>query len=261
MTRQLTFQDLTVAVLPGGPGLSGGTLKELQALGKQTNVLFVEPEGNGEDWSYEAILARVVDRLQEMPNIILCGHSFGGVLAAEIACNGVLDLKGLILMGAPFSSSARESIRNQFSLHMTPELRAAGEAFSAEPGNETFRKWLYWYRDLYFSPRFIEAGSKMLASDNVEHRAYLGAAKAGADKEHLLPLLKSLRIPKLFLAGEQDQLFCVDVALQEAGNGGFEFRRVKDAGHFMAFEQPNEVLSEIHSFLNTIVAQRNTEGV
>lgn len=237
-----------LALIPGGPGLTTDSLAELKAAFEPTSLIALDPPTASSDWSYHGLFEIALSQLPKNSDVVLCGHSFGGILAAEIALRSS-NVKGLICMASPFSETAWESVGKQYESHLTPELKLVADAFDREPNNENFREWIANYGEMYFTRGHADAGREMLRRSRTNLNAYKGAGEEASKKGHLLKELSALQMPKLYLRGELDKLVTPETAIGEADAGGFVSIEIKGASHFMAFDRPTETIDAIKSFL------------
>ncbi|RYZ91671.1 MAG: alpha/beta hydrolase [Proteobacteria bacterium] len=133
----------------------------------------------------------------------------------------------------------------------------ASELFEREPNNNNFRNWIANYGVLYFASINVGRGKEMLMNCKTNLKAFDDCGAEASQKENVLLDLKSLSIPKLFIAGAADQLVTVESARSEAEAGGFDFVGIENAGHFMMFDEPLKTADVIKKFLN---AKLNYEG-
>lgn len=245
----------TAVLIPGGPGLSSSTLKGFDALAETFDLVLVDPVNprtvsQGSSVSYNELKKNVLAGVVSLPSrpLILLGHSFGGILAADLALTSTLSVSALICVATPFSQEAFGAIGRSFQSHMTDELKLASERFNRDGTSDSFRNWLASYGKLYFA-REIDAGTELILKDDVCVEAFLGARSESAMKGYLLGDLTTSPFAKLFIAGELDILFPLASAKTDAAKGGFDFSSVQKAGHFCALDNPIETVLTIKNFL------------
>ncbi len=256
----MTLKKPLLVLLPGGAGLTCDTLGDIRTEFAGNDLLCIDPPAQLNDWSYGALLEYVVSKLPTDRNLVLLGHSFGGVQAADIAVTNS-NVVGLICMAAPFSKAAFESIGKEFANKMTAEIDRTGKEFDERPSDESLRAWFASYGTLYFHPDRAEAGARMLSSSPVNHKAFIGSKAEVAEKEYLLAEVRDARFAKLFLLGANDELFARATARAEAERGGFIVHEVSQAAHFMAFDNPKETNLVIKKFLDQIHKTNNGEEI
>jgi pimeloyl-ACP methyl ester carboxylesterase len=189
-------------------------------------------------------------------DVVLCGHSFGGILAGDMALRSD-GVKALICMATPFSNRAWKGVGDQYNRNATPALDRASELFEREPNDTTFRNWIANYGVLYFAPTNVGRGKEMLLNCQTNLRAFEDSGAEASQKEYVLKNLNKLSIPRLFIAGKVDQLVTVESARAEAEVGGFDFVEIENAGHFMMFDEPLKTANVIKKFLS---ANLNYQG-
>jgi len=93
-----------ICFLPGGPGLSSQTLRSMELLKRSFDLAFIDPPGTGSSPGTPAAnFNEVVDSLNVAiknlnREIILVGHSYGGIYAGALALRADFPLIGLRLL-------------------------------------------------------------------------------------------------------------------------------------------------------------------
>ena len=64
----------------------------------------------------------------------------------------------------------------------------------------------------------------------------------------MLSLLKENKMKKLFIAGEKDIMLPTEILREDASRGGFDFKSVSNASHFVTFDQAEIVAGLIEFF-------------
>lgn len=243
-----------VILIPGGPCYSSLTLRDLSILKLEFNLGFLDPPGTGKSPltspnDYATMLEAIESSLKNVrENLILLGHSFGGIQAMEITVRNSLDINGLCVIATPFTEKAfREASVTYRKLH-NQEMAQAEEEFRLKPSSDAFLEMNLAYSCFYFREANDLRGRAMLKSDPTSYEAYLGGTEGGQHRGHLLKDLKQMKIPKLFLAGDSDIMFPPTVLAEEARLGGFDFKIVSSAGHFVSLDQAERVRSVFSNF-------------
>ncbi len=243
----------TIIMIPGGPGLSAQTMRQLSILESQFNVFFYDPPGTGgrpepKQNDYGCIIEDLSTITSKIPGpVILCGHSFGGIVAADLFLREKSRFVALICLSTPFSSAAFKSARQQYEKFQSKVLTQAKMQFEAQPSNDSFRNWLSCYGDLYFTEKNQTAGKDLLLNDQVSVSAFQTARADVLFAESLLVKLKQDSRPKYFLSGLEDKLILPDVSRTESELGGFEFFGISQSSHFLQFERPDEIYKIIEN--------------
>src|SRR5438309_229765 len=96
-------------LIPGGPGLSSLTLRSLDILKKDANLLYIDFPGTNDvpyikDSSFNELVQTLHETLKDFlpsaAHIYLIGHSFGGFFASALALS--VPNKGLFCLATPF---------------------------------------------------------------------------------------------------------------------------------------------------------------
>lgn len=247
----------TLCLLPGGPGLSSKTLQRLEVLRRSFRVVLVDPPGTGsnpepENPTFGSVVESIEQELRRLSSpLLLCGHSFGALYAAELARRAALPTVGLIAVAAPFSKKAYEVACALYEKSLTSNLKAASDVWENHPTRENLAALFASYQGLYFPPETVAAGSNMLLQDKVSpstFKAVLPALSAANSPYRFELVAKAVSVPKLFVAGDQDVLFPVNVLRQEAQDIGAAFEVVAGAGHFVPFDQPEAIAGLIERY-------------
>jgi proline iminopeptidase len=264
-------------VLHGGPDFDHRYL--LPALDQFQDVfrlIYYDQRGRGQSASNvrpeEVTLASEVDDLDKvrqhfgLDTAALFGHSWGAVLALEYALRHPSHVSQLILMNpAPVSVSDVALLRKAYlqklgdGMDRQREIVASAAYQAGEPAAVVAR-----YR-IHFKPalkRRRDYDTLMAAMETAfTSQGKDGILKARAVEDHLmrdtwqvpgydlLPKLRSLRIPTLVVAGEDD-FIPVEVAahIAQAVPGG-KLITIRDCGHFAYLECADDVRKAFKGFL------------
>ncbi len=69
----------------------------------------------------------------------------------------------------------------------------------------------------------------------------------------MLSLLKENKPKKLFIAGEKDIMRPIEILREDESRGGFDFKSVNNASHFVTFDQAEIVAGLIEFFCDKII--------
>lgn len=243
-----------LVLIPGGPGLGPVSFEPLASFIKNINVFFYYPTGTYGDQaekllSYEEQIEELSIEVEKLENVYLCGHSFGGIQAVDLALRISSKIEGIICIASPFSSEAFKEVEINGSKNKTLEQIKMDDVFMNDPSNENYKRWFASYAHLYFSSSNVVKGHNMLLDDSVSVQNYLGARADSALKEHLLMDIKKSSIRRLFVTGEHDRLLPVEVLREDSLLGDFMFKVVKNAGHFVHFDQAEDTSVLIEEFI------------
>lgn len=245
-----------IVLIPGGPGLGSDSFEAFASCFKDINVYFFHPTGTiGEDStelsSYDDQLLELSKEIKKLENVYLCGHSFGGIQAVDIALRLPAQIKGVICIASPFSENAFKDLGINFSKEKTSQQIMMNEIFKNNPTNENYQKWFATYAHIYFSKSKIEAGRKLLLESRVNVKNYLGATNEASRKAHLLNEIKTSQVKKLFIAGNEDHLLPPHILKSDSDSGSFIFKTIDNAGHFIHFEEPEKTAEIVEDFIFT----------
>jgi pimeloyl-ACP methyl ester carboxylesterase len=197
LSKMALSLPMTIAVIPGGPGLTCSTLQDVWSMDLPLNRVPIDPPSSEVDTSYSEIIDSARDQITAIEGkVILMGHSFGGVVAADIALRERDKIAGVICIATPFSQIAWSAITERYSALKTELMKKNEDLYLKEPTNERFSAWLASYEHLYFASHSVSRGTAMLRAASFIARAHLGASKEGASQEHLLENLRRLPMRK-----------------------------------------------------------------
>ena len=72
-----------------------------------------------------------------------------------------------------------------------------------------------------------------------------------ADRPDSIPTLRTINLPTLVIAGEDDGVPLSEMQLIHQGIAGSQFRVIAKAGHYAAMEQPGEFGRLLRTFFDT----------
>lgn len=239
----------TLVLIPGGPGLSSLTLRSLDILCRSFNLLYVDFPGVNDtpyisDQTFDELSRSLQDKLQKINTpIYVLGHSYGGFFAADLSLKIKLD--GIICVATPFSERSLVAATENYAANKSQALSFAEEEWGELQDDKSFAKWVSEYGELYFTK---PEGKYLLLNDKVSARFFLANRSDARQKESILPLLKQDTTKKLFIAGESDGMLPEEILREDADRGGFEFKSVSNASHFVTFDQAEIVAGQIENF-------------
>jgi proline iminopeptidase len=240
-----------VVVLPGGPGLSSGTVDAFSALNQDFDVCLMDSPGTGhtqalEHPTYDGVLAdlekAIVDTGRE---VILVGHSFGGIEAVELAVRGKFAVKRLVLLSTPLSKQSvdyQEAALTKFREN-NPALVEADKKLQANPKDlAAFKEVLGLSGPLFFSPKGAQRGGRWLKKDLSAPSLASIAAEGKGHVELLRGKLAGLPFSKVSFASADDALLPIASLEKEARLfHASSFHSLKNVGHFPWIEDPSLV--------------------
>ena len=260
----------TLVCHPGGPGFSSLYLGDLAGLGDELELVLLDPRGTGgsdpagDPGRYAiADYASDVEELREhlgLEQLLLLGHSHGGVVAVEYAASHPDRVERLILastlprhgpeqdaamqqavearQGEPWYGDAVEALQTELQ----------GEFADGEELMELARRMMPLYYAAYGEREQRHVAS--LAGDSVCVDATRLWEKEIWEHFDLRPLLPSLTMPTLVIAGEQDFITGPDCAAELTdGIPAVESVVLPGVGHMIFVEGPEQVREAVLSFL------------
>ena len=260
----------TLVCHPGGPGFSSLYFADLAALGDELELVLLDPRGTGgsdpaRDPGQYAIAdyASDVEELREhlgLEQLLLFGHSHGGVVAVEYAASYPDRVERLILA----STLPRHGPEQEAAMQRAVEARegepwyadavdALQSELQGEFGNgrelmELARRMMPLYYADYGEREQRHVAS--LAGDSLCVDATRLWEKELWEHFDLRPLLPSLAMPTLVITGEQDFITGPACAAELTyGIPAAETVVLPGSGHMIFVEAPEEFREAVLGFL------------
>lgn len=165
-----------------------------------------------------------------LDDVVLIGHSAGGIMAAEIARRAPERVRALVLTGVGHFDDWRA---------FWTELCALAESASR------------FFARAYYSPPALSPRASQLWEQMVATPAYRGFLDE-PDFAALPALFDLLRVPTLFVLGANDRI--VAAAAVEAASARIAHSRIdrlSRCGHFPEIERSQELLALVRNFLQS----------
>jgi proline iminopeptidase len=258
-----------LVIVHGGPGLGHDyLLKPFSRLADRYRLVFYDQRGCGLSAEFRKDETVTMDDLVEelegvrkefhLENINLAGQSWGAVIAIHYAAKYPEHVKKLLLLEpAPGSSEYLPAFQKTIVERLGPsekeELAALGSnpALRTDPG--LFQKWM----NLRFKAYYFDAGKqemdKMAYFDGARVQkmfassAMFGSYLSGFD---LYGKMKEIACPTLIIHGDHDPIPAAAVERMEQAFQNADLVIVKNCGHFVHVERPEEYFAAIRSFLD-----------
>lgn len=222
-------------------------------LSPRFRVIAIDLPGFGEsplkkkDITIEYMADRVHDVVKHLniDQCVMIGHSLGGYVTLAFAEKYEDKLKGIGLFHSTVFADSPEKRKNR---NKTAEfVEKHGSAVFAEsfvpslfyePNLEKFKDTVTWLKTI-------------AASTPAE--GIIAATKAMRDRKGRTEVLKNIKVPVLFIIGEEDKAVPLDASLEMAS---FPSKSVKhilaDTGHMGMFEKKEETLKIVEDFLGLL---------
>ena len=245
-----TSTSPTIFLIPGGPGLSSLTLRNLDILRKNFNLLYVDfPGTNDNPYTGKKTFEDLSSELNKEIQLVsgrkfVLGHSYGGLFAAKAFVDGFAD--GLICISTPFSINTLSRAGDNYRSYMTDALMDAESQWNDRQDDKSFAKWISEYGSLYFTNT---GGKFLLLHDKVSAQFFKDNRSDAQSLEYLLPQLARKNGKKIFISGNDDKLLLSENLKRDAALGNFEFFEIQGASHFVTFDQSECVINLIQEKL------------
>lgn len=260
-----------VIVIHGGPGLDQGyLLPQMAELAENHEVIFYDQRASGrstgditEDSMQLDTFVEDLDAVRRafgLKKVTLLGHSWGGFLAMEYACDHPEAVEKLILMSsmAPSSDELSQFITNWLKI-MAPiqeelkHIRGSPEFLSGDP--ETVENYyrLIDRRYCYNPEKANELSLRMswkaginsfMINDMVRETVFLKPFDLHDE-------LKELHIPVLIIHGDADPIPFSTAEKTHKTIQGSKFVLLKECGHYPYVEQPKLLFKTLNEFLGS----------
>ncbi len=261
--KSITIEGKLISYMAGGEGHavvllhgfgvdSTVWLEQINYLQKSYRVIAPDLPGIGvseltSDVSMEGVAAIVKEILEaeEIEKATVIGHSLGGYIALAFAEKYPQRLSGL---GLFHSTATGDNDEKKAS-------RQKGIEFAGKHGAKPFLETT--------APKMFATGTK---SDNQElyerfmnqlpemtKEAVTGYYEAMMQRPDRLEVLRTVKVPVLFIYGKQDEIIPLDQTIEQASIPSISVVNIlKKSGHLGMIEEPGEANKAIEDFLSDI---------
>jgi proline iminopeptidase len=261
-------------LLHGGPGSTHDYfLPYVLPLAKNRQLVFIDERGSGRSQRLEdhsqynlAAMAADVEAVRValgLGEIDLLGHSFGGVLAQEVAIRYPAGIRRLVLSSTGSSAARINEDFRVIKAALDPKLRARIEALEAQGIIGPDGAQLPEYRQLadqaelpynYFvRPPAWSEGSESLGWDVLNQMwgsksdFHIDGNLKGFD---FAPELRKLRIPALVIYGDHDMVSDATARESHEALAGSKLVEMSNAAHMTMVDQNRVFIEEVARFLD-----------
>ncbi len=226
---------------------------QIEPLAQTHRVLAPDLRGHGEsppsgdDYSMEALADDLLNFLDERKcpgPFALAGHSMGGYIALALAARCPERISHLMLIATRAAADSPEAAANRLRL-----AREAEQRNDITPVIEAFLPRLLGPTSQANSPNLIRDLRTMMNRTSLT--AVVGCLRGMADRPDRTPLLKTLTMPSLVIAGAEDLIAppTEGQSMSQALPHG-QLTIIPDSGHLVSLEQPDLTTQTIIDFLS-----------
>ncbi len=261
-------QGTPLIVVHGGPGMAHDYLfKPFSRLAAKHRLVFYDQMGNGlSDEFRENEKAGVGDLVEELEGVRkafglgavdLAGQSWGAVIAVQYAAKYPQNVHKLLLLEpAPGSSEFLPAFQQAILGRLGPEDKQQLAALSQDPALKSdpalYRKWINLrFKAYYFDPGRQDL-DKLAYFDSARVKKFFASSAMFGPyltDFDLYGMMKGIACPVLIVHGDHDVIPNAAVERMAQSLANAELRIVKDSGHFVHVEKPEEYFSAIEEFL------------
>lgn len=244
--------------LPGGPGLGSESLCQLtKGLSLPGTLWHLDLPGDGSNVTSDNIKSfknwpkALVEAVDTFDNVILVGHSSGGMFALDLP---LLEEKllGLVLMDSAPDTSWQIALAEMMKTTPIPELKRLDKIYRQNPNNKTLKELTITSAPYFFTSDGLKEGISLLQSLPYNYETCNWA------EEHFDPHYKArwipIKLPTLILAGSHDYMTPLTLFsnLKEFIRDNILIREIKNAGHFPWIENPKEVSTVFNEYVQIL---------
>jgi pimeloyl-ACP methyl ester carboxylesterase len=199
----------------------------------------------------EITIEYMADKVHDLLNhlgidkCIMIGHSMGGYVTLAFAEQYAESLTAIGLFHStafPDSQEKRKARNKTIEFIEKHGPQAFADSFVAplfyEPNRQRLKETIEWLKS-------VVAGTSP--------EGIIAAVKAMRDRKNRTEVLSNIKVPVLFIIGEQDSAVPLDASLEQASMPNKAVKHVlSGCGHMGMFEKPEETLKIVEDFLSVV---------
>lgn len=193
---------------------------------------------------YAADLVAMLDRLR-VEQAVICGLSMGGYVAFELLRSHPQRVRGAILCNTKAAADTSEAKRDRDAMALLAK-QSGSSAIAEKLLPKLLARATFEHR-----PGIVSEVREMMTRASLP--GIVGALHALRDRPDSTPLLKTIQVPVLVIAGEEDQI-APAAGMREMADTipRARFVLIPEAGHVAPLEQPDAVNTAIGEFLRKL---------
>ena len=261
---------MPIVVLHGGPGMDQSyLLPQMLELAKDHDVIFYDQRGSGRSAIQpldpdQINMKRFVKDLEAVrkyfgfQKMILLGHSWGGILAAEYAIAYPQHVAGLILMDSVPMTLNGVKVFDQRCVRKLEAIQEPLHQLQSSPDFQQGdpREVEKYYRMIFKTYCFKKSDAQKItlhfspiAAINSQKIAKIFGENFFSKPYDLRPQLHQLKIPTLIIHGTQDPVPVATAWETKDALLNSTLIILKKCGHFTYIEQPQKCFNAMRKFL------------
>ncbi len=252
---QLAYEErgggMPLVLLHGFPFSRQTWERQLRGMANTYRVIAPDLRGFGESSGTPSTLEELADDLHALiahlglPSVVVAGFSMGGYVLFRYFAHHADRVKALVLISTRAEADTPEGRESRYAA--IERLRKEGaEKYLAE-----FARRLVSPHTLDTDPSLVAKVRRFMGVPRVD--SLIGALKAMAERPDSSPLLPTIAVPTLVVAGADDKLIPAAVARETATKiKGAKCVVFSDAGHMVNIEQSDQFTGALREFLNSV---------
>ena len=256
----LVAKKPTLMLIPGGPGGDHLTFRPFfSQFSDVAQIIYLDLRGHGQSdlsspelWNLST-WARDIESLRRalhIDNLILLGHSFGGMLATYFAVN-YPDSANKLILSHTLAHFQLTRLLDRFEILGGTEVRNISQVFWDNPSEETAGPFGEHVSPHYCQRWPVDMAERSSRSTSNEEIALKFWSETGNTYD-IRPELHKIKSNTLVVAGEKDPISGKE-DIQEFEQGIsptlFQSAYLKDCGHFPWWDAPDEYSYRINEFI------------